>query len=92
VADLLVDTNGTLYAFMAEQKMGFWKKKTPPRNPTLNLKNYHLHGTNGTDQGTFYMVSQRVLWRVHWIYGYLHGIGTRLLGKFFCKGDKDMRK
>jgi hypothetical protein len=23
VADLLVDTNGTLYAFMAEQKMGF---------------------------------------------------------------------
>jgi hypothetical protein len=27
VADLLVDTNETLYAFMAEQKMGFWKKK-----------------------------------------------------------------
>jgi hypothetical protein len=66
VADLLVDTNGTLYAFMAEQKMGFWrKKKTPPRNPTLNLKNYHLHGTNETDQGTFYMVSQRGLWREH---------------------------
>jgi hypothetical protein len=37
------------------------KKKPPPRNPPLNLKNYHLHGTNERDQGTFYMVSQRVL-------------------------------
>ncbi len=45
--------------------MGVLKKITPPRNPTLNLKNYHLHGTNETDRGTFYMVSQRVLWREH---------------------------
>jgi hypothetical protein len=29
VADLLVDTNGTLYAFMAEQKNGGFEKNNP---------------------------------------------------------------
>jgi len=52
------------------------KKITPPRNPTLNFKNYHLHGTNERDQGTF-------------LYGFPKSIGEGTHSDIFMELELD---